>query len=427
MEQCNTSEIFGFDEGNSPSTYIEATPIYVSDNTTLVKAKRDGKWVILKGLSNDKRDFTFYKKLQQKEFDLQNSLNHPAIAKAFAIEEVPNYGSCIVMEWIDGVTLRQWLNTKPKRRQRRRVFNQLIDVLDYLHQQQVVHRDLKPENLMITRNGNNLKLIDFGLADADWYDDLKQPSGTQGYISPEQLTDKQTDCRNDIWSLGCIITDLKLGRMYNSIATRCTTQLKKRYNNITEVKRAIKRKQRTRYALLSLLLCAILCLSAWVSYQLRIENGRRHFQEQAQFRVANIKYTSWGGLAVSAQMDKIKERTIVLPAEVEDSGLTYKVAEIGFDAFRNDSLLQKIIIKVSADSYNILKGAFVGCSNLASIYISSPNVEVEIGNKIWPTPIDSVFDAHHFNTVTLYVPAHQLQSYRRSKWGKFKHIEAIKE
>lgn len=74
---------------------------------------------------------------------------------------------------------------------------------------------------MITRNGHNVKLIDFGLADTDSYSDFKQPSGTKGYVSPEQRVERTTDCRNDIYSLGCIITDLRLGRLYNTLAQRC--------------------------------------------------------------------------------------------------------------------------------------------------------------------------------------------------------------
>ena len=83
---------------------------------------------------------------------------------------------------VDGMNLRQWLETaKPNKRERKRVMNQLIDAVSYMHANQVVHRDLKPDNVMITRNGENVKLIDFGLADMDQYANLKQPSCTPGY------------------------------------------------------------------------------------------------------------------------------------------------------------------------------------------------------------------------------------------------------
>ncbi len=60
------------------------------------------------------------------------------------------------------------------------------------------------------RNGGNIKLIDFGLSDTDNYAIYKQPAGTKGYISPEQEKACITDIRNDIYSLGCIMEEMKL-------------------------------------------------------------------------------------------------------------------------------------------------------------------------------------------------------------------------
>ena len=63
-----------------------------------------------------------------------------------------------------------------------------MDALEYIHGKQTAHRDLKPSNIMITRNGQHVKLIDFGLSDTDDYAVYKQPAGTEGYISPEQTS-----------------------------------------------------------------------------------------------------------------------------------------------------------------------------------------------------------------------------------------------
>lgn len=115
---------------------------------------------------------------------------------------------CMVAEWIDGVTLADYLQTEPSVRQLRRVAMELAEAVAYVHQQQVVHRDLKPRNVMVTSNGGYVKLIDFGLADTDSHAILKQPAGTLRYIAPEQARLAQADVRNDIYSLGVIMQEM---------------------------------------------------------------------------------------------------------------------------------------------------------------------------------------------------------------------------
>lgn len=154
------------------------------------------------------------------------------------------------------------------------------------------------------------------------------------------------------------------------------------------------------------------------------ENGRPRYEEVAKFRVANLQYTSWGGLAASVQLAEKKEKNLVVPARVEYRGLTYLVSELGFDSFKNDTLLRVLAVQCEADTLNVLKGSFKGCSRLKQVYLMS-NKLVGIGNEIWPCNIDQVFDTHHFNDVSLFVPASLVASYKRSVWGRFKHIEAI--
>lgn len=89
---------------------------------------------------------------------------------------VKGYEECIIVEWIDGLTLGQWLKSQHWRIDKRRIFEQLLDAVEFVNDEQVVHRDLKFENVMITRNGENVKLIDFGLADTDCYIVFKQPT-----------------------------------------------------------------------------------------------------------------------------------------------------------------------------------------------------------------------------------------------------------
>ena len=89
---------------------------------------------------------------------------------------VKGYEECIIVEWIDGLTLGQWLKSHHCIKDERRIFEQLLDAVEFVNDEQVVHRGLKLENVMITRNGENVKLIDFGLADTDCYIVFKQPT-----------------------------------------------------------------------------------------------------------------------------------------------------------------------------------------------------------------------------------------------------------
>ncbi len=141
----------------------------------------------------------------------------------------------------DGVSLKEWLQQRHSRQERRNIALQLLDAFDYIHAKQTAHRDLKPSNIIITRNGSNVKVIDFGLSDTDDFAIFKQPAGTLEYISPEQQTANITDIRNDIYSLGCIFDELKLGLCYNKIIKRCKAPVNQRYRNVFEINKSIRR------------------------------------------------------------------------------------------------------------------------------------------------------------------------------------------
>lgn len=78
---------------------------------------------------------------------------------------------------------------------------------------------------MVTRTGRQVKLIDFGLADTDSFTIFKEPGGTKGYIAPEQRKISVTDERNDVYSLGIILQEMRLGRMWRVSYTRCSSPL----------------------------------------------------------------------------------------------------------------------------------------------------------------------------------------------------------
>lgn len=236
---------------------------------TLTRATRQGKQFLLKGLKPAFATSVLYQQLLRKEFDILVSLNHGGIVQAVGWENVPDLGWCIVEEYVDGVTLRAFLDANPPRQERRKVAHELIDALRYVHTKQVVHRDLKPTNILVTVNGHNVKIIDFGLSDTDAWTILKQPAGTPDYISPEQLQSGTPDCRNDIFSLGVILRQLHAGRAYDAVARRCMRPADLRYPNLSalaaDLDARLKRRRflRTAAAVLVPVAIAALALNAY--------------------------------------------------------------------------------------------------------------------------------------------------------------------
>lgn len=221
------------EESRRSEQFSDFTPIPCKGFNILCKAKRYGRWWVLKGLKEPYRQDENYKNLLHKEFDILISLQHPNIVSAYSMEEIPEMGICIVMEWIDGITLEHWSGRKTEGED---IFLQLLDAVHYIHAKQIVHRDLKPSNIMITHNGNHVKLIDFGLSDTDDFAILKQPAGTPGYISPEQIVSQQADIRNDIFSIGCILEKILPSKPYTAIIKRCKAPITQRYANVDELK-----------------------------------------------------------------------------------------------------------------------------------------------------------------------------------------------
>ena len=125
----------------------------------LYRAQRKGQWFVLKALRPEFSDDLVRQELLAREYKLGERMDHPNIVRFFSLENDPVAGNCIVMEYVDGVTLTEFLNTKPSLAARKRVARQLLEAMRYYHGLQIIHRDLKPSNILVTRNGGNVKII----------------------------------------------------------------------------------------------------------------------------------------------------------------------------------------------------------------------------------------------------------------------------
>ena len=280
--------------------------------SSLFTATYLGKTLILKGLKPEFKNKQFYENLLKKEFEISYSLNHPNIVKTIDFKYIPDLGNCIMMEYIDGITLKEFVErhrvaesqshkvTKSQSRRAKniydKIFNELLDAMSYFHSKQIIHRDLKPSNILITNNGNNVKIIDFGLSDTDDYLILKQAAGTKKYAAPEQLIpNNPIDRRADIYSLGIILKNT-FPKSYRKIADKCAQQDKeKRYSSANEIKKALKNKKIKNISIISLIVFILLFAISffvtkhYVSTQTYNINEKQILAESTQYIDVQLK------------------------------------------------------------------------------------------------------------------------------------------
>ena len=252
-------------------------------HNALYVATRFGRKYVLKALAGPYRESTPHIELLRKEFAIGVGVDHPNVVRLLDFGHMDSIGWYIQMEYIDGITLGQFLETNPTAAIRRRIIEQLLDALSCLHERQIIHRDIKPSNILITRNGSAVKLIDFGVSDTDDYVTFKQPAGSMAYIAPEQLAGQPIDNRADIYAVGKIIA-LLFPHHYRYIARKCTrVNPANRYSLCAQVLRAINRADRARLWLpVSLLLLFLSCAAAWGTYSGYQRSERVHKDRESR-------------------------------------------------------------------------------------------------------------------------------------------------
>ena len=267
-----------------------------------------GKLHFLKRLKPELRTDPRYVSALQKEFETGYRLDHPHL-----VRYVSKGDDYLLTEYVDGETLTQFAASHPEffksRKQTDRLLSQLLDVVGFLHQHQIVHLDLKPENILITRIGHEVKLTDLGYCYADAYTDTM--GHTDKYAAPEQLNGSSiVDARTDIYAIGKILHTLPNYLIYNKVIARCTAiDPSDRYQSIEELQSALKPSTHL-IILMAILLVIAIFLGSYYMFQ------RNDSQPETQPQVVEQPMTPVDSLAVYPD-----EEPVSLPPSISESDL----------------------------------------------------------------------------------------------------------
>ena len=218
-----------------------------SGHNLIYRAQMGGKWVVLKAAKPTEGERTRNQLLLEREFEIMHRLDSIYVVQTISMVDDPQLGRAILMEYIHGRPLDRFIAEKPSVAERRRVAEELMEALMFLHDRQIVHGDLKPSNILITDSGNHVRLIDFGFADNEAY--IAKNIGTSPSISTdEQLPTDVLLPERDIYALGKMLA-LLFPHSIKPVIRRCLASDRSRYTSVRQVRAALHRYWRMRWLL----------------------------------------------------------------------------------------------------------------------------------------------------------------------------------
>ena len=226
-----------------------------SGHNLVYRAQMGGKWVVLKAAKPNEGEQTRNQLLLEREFEIMHRLDSIYVVQTIAMVDDPQLGRSILMGYVHGRPLDRFIAENPSSAERRRVADELMEALIFLHERQIVHGDLKPSNILITDSDNHVRLIDFGFSDNEAF--IAKNIGTSPSISsPEQLPTDVLLPERDIYALGKMLA-LLFPHSAKPIIRRCLASDRSRCTSVRQIRSALHRYWRMRWLLPMLAFFAI--------------------------------------------------------------------------------------------------------------------------------------------------------------------------
>lgn len=340
---------------------------------------RLGKLHFKKKLKPEYKNDTQYILAFRKEFEVGFRMEHPALPRYITIDEDDGC-PYILEEYIEGMTLNDFIGTHPdylhNRRHAERFIDELLSVMSYLHDHQILFLDLKPDNVMITSVGNHLKLVDLGGCLTDDYRGTEAMSAD--FAAPEQLNLKEEenaclDERTDVYLIGLLLRYAQLPSLYNNVIAHCLKDNPEaRYQNVSDIQRAVKNLRHRRSVLKSSILVSVLlvCFSMSIAYIVPREKGDTSADtntsivpnrdstehqandtlpknDKAEHTLPSVKDAAVENRLPSSKAGNIKALTAELHKDMDKAYLRY------FSIFANDTIIPARDFYAMSDKYTV--------------------------------------------------------------------------
>lgn len=190
-----------------------------SSINTIVAGKDGGKDLLTIGLKQAYGSKPNFQRYMRQEYERGKDLDSNYIFKFIAVNDDAEKGVVVTMEWEDSRDLTEWLREGHSDDEKRKIFRQVANAIDYIHSKGLVHGCLNASNIFITRKSDDVKLLTFKVR---YTDIMKQPQESLKFVAPEAKDGTVgLDVRADIYSLGVLLKTLGFDMEYHNVIEKC--------------------------------------------------------------------------------------------------------------------------------------------------------------------------------------------------------------